>query len=267
MAQQPIVTLTTDFGLSDHFVGAMKGVMLGINPSLQFVDISHQVTSHDVFDGAMTIGLSYSYFPTGTIHLVIIDPGVGSSRRPIIARGAQQIFVAPDNGILSLVYEREERMEVRHVTADHYFLKPVSQTFHGRDIFAPVAAWLTKGVEISKFGEIVTDYVRFVPPKPRRLEDGQMQGAVIKVDKFGNLITNLGPSDLPGMFTLSPPRFRITINQQEITRICTSYSMGGSSEVFAIAGSSGFIEICQNCASAAGSLKAARGTEIKVTLE
>lgn len=267
MAHQPIVTLTTDFGISDHFVGTMKGVMLGINPLIEFVDVSHQVTSHDVFDGALTIGLAYPFFPSGAIHVVVIDPGVGSSRRPIVARTSHHTFVAPDNGVLSIVYEREESVEVRHVTADHYFIKPVSNTFHGRDIFAPVAAWLSKGIETSKLGETITDYVRFVPPKPRRLEDGQIQGAVIKVDKFGNLITNVGVADLPGLFTTEPQPFRITINQHEITQLYASYSMGGQAEIFAVAGSSGFIEICQNRASAAKTLKAGRGTELKVMLK
>lgn len=267
MAQQPIVTLTTDFGLTDHFVGTMKGVMLGINPLIKFIDVSHDVTAHDVFDAALTIGLAYSYLPAGAIHVIVVDPGVGSSRRPIVARTPQHTFVAPDNGVLSLIYEREERVEVRHVTADHYFVKPVSNTFHGRDIFSPVAAWLSKGIEVSKLGEAITDYVRFVPPKPRRLENGQIQGAVIKVDKFGNLITNIGAEELPGLSSQESRPFRITINQFEVTELYTSYSMGRSSEVFAINGSSGFIEICQNRASAAKTLKAGRGTELKVSLK
>ncbi|MGH9405431.1 MAG: SAM hydrolase/SAM-dependent halogenase family protein [Terriglobia bacterium] len=266
MPQQSIVTLTTDFGLADHFVATMKGVMFGINPLMTFVDISHQVASHDVFDGALTLGFAYSYFPAGTIHLVVVDPGVGSSRRPIIARTAQHVFVAPDNGVLSLVYEREERAEVRQVTSEHYFLTPVSNTFHGRDVFAPVAAWLSKGVEISKFGDVITDYVRFVPPKPRRLEGGQIQGAVIKVDHFGNLLTNIGPGEAPGLFGSDPPHFRIAINGREITALYTSYSMAKPSEVFAIAGSVRLIEICQNRAAAAKTLNAVRGTEVGLVM-
>lgn len=267
MAQPTIVTLTTDFGLTDHFVGVMKGVILGINLAAQFIDLSHQVLSHDVFDGALTLGLAYRYFPAGSVHLVVVDPGVGSSRRPIIARAGQHTFVAPDNGVLSLVYEREENVEVRHVTADHYFLKPVSNTFHGRDIFAPIAGWLSRGIEVGKLGETITDYVRFVPPKPRRLEDGQVRGAVIKVDKFGNLITNIGAADLPELFASTPPAFEINLNQHTVARMYPSYSMGKSSELFAIIGSSGFVEICQNRASAAKSLGATRGTELKASLK
>lgn len=267
MAQPTIITLTTDFGLSDHFVGTMKAVMLGINPAVQFIDLSHQVISHDVFDGALTIGLAYPYSPAGSVHLVVVDPGVGSARRPIIARTAQHTFVAPDNGVLSIVYEREESVEVRHVTADHYFLKPVSNTFHGRDVFAPIAAWLSRGIETSKLGETITDYVRFVPPKPKRLEDGDVRGAVIKVDKFGNLITNIGAADVPELFTPAPPAFEMSVNQRKVTQMYPSYSMGRTGEFFAIAGSSGFIEICQNRASAAKSMGATRGTELKLSLK
>ncbi|HEX5483638.1 MAG TPA: SAM-dependent chlorinase/fluorinase [Terriglobia bacterium] len=266
MAQQPIVTLTTDFGLSDHFVGTMKGVMLNINPLLQFVDISHAIASHDIFDGAFTIGLSYRYFPPHTIHLVIVDPGVGSSRRAVVASAGQHLFVAPDNGVLSLIYEHEAHVEVRHVTADHYFLKPVSNTFHGRDIFAPVAAWLSKGIELNKLGEPVTDYVKFTSPRPKRLDGGRVQGTVIKVDKFGNLITNLSPAEVPELFSANPPAFRLAINQQEISRLYTSYSEGKPSEIFAILGSSGFIEVGQNRASASRSLQAGRGTEVIVSV-
>lgn len=266
MAQQPVVTLTTDFGLSDHFVGTMKGVMLNINPLVQFVDITHAVTSHDIFDGAFAISLAYHYFPSNTIHLVIVDPGVGSSRRPLVVSAGQHLFVAPDNGVLSLIYGREERVEARHVTADHYFLKPVSNTFHGRDIFAPVAAWLSKGVEASKFGEQVTDYVKFASPKPKRPDSQSVQGTVIKVDKFGNLITNLSPVEVPELFAGAPPVFRMVVNQQEISHLYTSYSMGKTSELFAILGSSGFIEIGQNRASASRTLQANRGTEVMVFL-
>jgi S-adenosylmethionine hydrolase len=165
MASQ-VLTLTSDFGLTDHYVGVMKGVILGINPQLQLVDISHGVQSHDVLDGALTLSQAYHYFPAGTVHLVVVDPGVGSARRPILAVSGKYSFIAPDNGVLSLVYEREERVTVYHVDASHYYLQPVSNTFQGRDIFAPIAAWISKGVEASKIGPEITDYVRFTVPKP-----------------------------------------------------------------------------------------------------
>ena len=142
MPHRPTITLTTDFGTNDHYVGAMKGVILDITPDAQIVDISHAVQAFDVLDGALAISQAYSYFPNGTVHVVVVDPGVGTVRRPILASSDGYHFVAPDNGVLSMVYAKEERIHVRHVTSDHYFRTPVSQTFHARDIFAPVAAYL-----------------------------------------------------------------------------------------------------------------------------
>ena len=132
MPRKQIVTLTTDFGLTEHFVGVMKGVILNINPDVELVDLCHNVSSYDVFDAAFTLAQSYRYFPSDTIHLVVVDPGVGTGRRPLLARTMEYKFVAPDNGVLSLIYEREESVEVRDITADHYFLNPVSNTFHAR---------------------------------------------------------------------------------------------------------------------------------------
>ncbi len=266
MARRPIVTLTSDFGLSEHFVGVMKGVILNINPEVEIVDINHNVNSYDIFDAAFTLAQSYRFFPSNTIHLVVVDPGVGTARRPILARTMDYKFVAPDNGVLSLVYEREEALEVRHVTADHYFLNPVSNTFHGRDIFAPVVGWLSKGVEIDKFGDPITDFAKFTPPKPKQVSEQLLKGVVLKVDKFGNIITNLTPQDVPQLFAENPPPFKIIVNQQEITRLNLSYSMGKAQEIFAIVGSSGFLEICTNRGSAAKALNVARGAEIGVMM-
>jgi len=159
LAHRPIITLTTDFGLNDHFVGTIKGVILSISPEIEIVDISHSVQAFDVLDGALTIAQAYSYFPSGTVHLVVVDPGVGTARRPILVSSDRHHFVAPDNGVLSMVYAREERLHIRHVTAEHYSLQPISNTFHARDIFAPVAAWLAKGVDAEKFGDEITDFV------------------------------------------------------------------------------------------------------------
>src|SRR5271166_2655058 len=146
MSESRIVSFTTDFGLNDPFAGIMHGVVLNIHPAAPIVDISHAVASYDVFDGAWTIAQAYRFFPPRTVHVVIVDPGVGSERRPIIVETGNYVFVAPDNGVLSLVETREEKFVVRHVTAERYFLQPVSRTFHGRDVFAPIAGWLSKGV-------------------------------------------------------------------------------------------------------------------------
>ena len=170
---RPIITLTTDFGTNDHFVGAMKGVIVDIVPDVQIVDISHAVQAFDVLDGALAISQSYSYFPNGTIHMVVVDPGVGTTRRPILASSDGYHFVAPDNGVLSMVYAKESRVHVRHITSDHYFLMPVSNTFHARDVFAPVAAYLAKQVDSHKFGEEIEDYVRFAAPKPKATGEGR----------------------------------------------------------------------------------------------
>ena len=161
----PIITLTTDYGTSDHLVGVLKGVILRIVPNATIVDINHHVAPFDLLDGALTIGAAYRYFPPRTVHLVVVDPGVGTERRPILVSADQQYFVAPDNGVLSLIYEREATVSVRHITAEHYFLNPVSNTFHGRDVFAPVAAWLAKTFQTEAMGEEITDYVRFALPR------------------------------------------------------------------------------------------------------
>lgn len=266
MPRRQVVTMTSDFGLSEHFVGVMKGVILNINPDVEIVDISHNVNSYDIFDAAFTLAQSYRFFPSNTIHMIVVDPGVGTARRPILARTMEYKFVAPDNGVLSLIYEREEALEVRHVTADHYFLNPVSSTFHGRDIFAPVVGWLSKGVEIDKFGDPITDFAKFSPPKPKQINENLLKGVVLKVDKFGNIITNLTPQDVPQLFSENPPPFKIIVNQQEITRLNLSYSMGKAQEIFAIVGSSGFLEICTNRGSASKALNVARGAEIGVMM-
>ena len=264
MPRKQIVTLTTDFGLQDHFVGVIKAVILNINPEVVLVDINHDISSYDVFDAAYTLVQSYRFFPSDTIHLVVVDPGVGTARRPILARTMDHLFVAPDNGVLSLIYEREENVEVRHITADHYFLNPVSNTFHGRDIFAPVVGWLSKGVEVDKFGDPITDFARFTPPQPKRVSDSLVKGVTLKVDKFGNIITNLTPKDLPELFSDHPPPFKIIINQQEITKLNLAYSMGKPSEIFAMVGSSGYLEISTNCGSAAQALNVSRGADVGV---
>jgi S-adenosylmethionine hydrolase len=265
MSQQRFITLTTDFGSSDHYVGAMKGVVYSINPSAVVVDISHAVQSYDLLDGALTIAQAYSYFPAETIHVVVVDPGVGSERRPILVRTEKYFFVAPDNGVLSLVLEREERISVRHASSHHYFLQPVSQTFHGRDIFAAVAGWLSKGVEFSNFGDEISDYARFTMPKPRPIENGRIQGVVLKVDKFGNVVTNITPQDIPPLFAPQPPHFKIVVGKHEVTSIRTAYAEGAPGEVFGILGSMGFLEIATNRGSAARTLEAGKGTEVVVS--
>jgi len=261
-----LVTLTTDFGLNDHFVGAMRGVILNINPQAQIVDICNAVNSFDVLDGALTIAQSASYFPSDTLHVVIVDPGVGSQRRPILATNERHVFLGPDNGVLSLIYERSERLSVRHVTAEHYFLQPVSQTFHGRDVFAACAGWLSKGVEISKFGEEITDYVRFAAPKPKPIDARSFKGVVLKTDKFGNLITNITAKDIPQLFEATPPVFKVVVGKAEITKMKNAYAQATPGELFGILGSMGYLEISANRAAANRVAGADRGSDVTVVI-
>jgi S-adenosylmethionine hydrolase len=260
----PIITLTTDYGTQDHLVGAIKGVILNINPAAIIVDINHHVTPFDVLDGALSIAAAYTYFPPRTIHVVVVDPGVGTQRRPILAIGAQHYFIAPDNGVLSLVYEKEPNVAVRHITAEHYFLSPVSSTFHGRDIFAPVAAWLSKAWQTASFGEDITDYVRFSLPKPKA-SGSQLQGVVLRVDRFGNLMTNLTLQDLPQAM-VAAGKIKLRVGDQEIQRLAQTYAQGASGECFAILGSSGFLEISLNKGNAARTLGVQRGAEVTFDL-
>jgi S-adenosylmethionine hydrolase len=266
LAQRPVITLTTDFGSNDHFVGAMKGVILDIVPEAQIVDICHAVQAFDVLDGALTISQAYSYFPARTVHVVVVDPGVGTARRPILASSDKYHFVAPDNGVLSLVYAKEERIHVRHITSEHYFSQPVSNTFHARDIFAPVAAFLAKEVDSLKFGEEIEDFVKFSAPKPKMVEPNRLRGVVLKADRFGNLISNITPQDALALFSGAVPGFKIVVGSREITEIHNSYAEGAPGQVFGILGSMGFLEIAANRGSAAQLTGAGKGSEVSVIL-
>lgn len=266
-ARRPVITLTTDFGLNDHFVGTVKGVILNIVPEAELVDISNAIEAFDILEGALTIASAYSYFPAGTVHLVVVDPGVGTDRRPIVASAGQHQFVAPDNGVLSLIYDREERIRVHHATAEHYSLQPVSQTFHARDVFAPIAAYLAKGVPLSTFGDEIADFVRLDMPRPTAVNENTLRGSVIKVDRFGNLITNFTPAAIPSLFHSGASPFRISVGNHQINAIHAAYGDAAPGEVFAILGSMGYLEIAANQASASLSLDAGKGAPVELTLE
>jgi hypothetical protein len=266
MPESRVLTFTTDFGLEDPFVGIMHGVVLNIEPSTTIVDVSHAIRSYDIFDGAWTIAQAYRFFPPRTVHVVVVDPGVGSERRPIIVETENYIFVAPDNGVLSLVEEREAKFIVRHVTAERYFLNPVSQTFHGRDVFAPVGGWLSKGVAPSEFGAEISDYVRNPLPKVDHISLGSLRGVVMKVDKFGNLITNIGELDAPMLFAKPMPAVEILVAGQTLNHVCRSYAEGGEDELFAIIGSSGYLEVAAKQASAAEKLGTGVGTPVGIVI-
>jgi S-adenosylmethionine hydrolase len=259
----PIITLTTDFGTGDHLVGAMKGVILNINPAARIVDLNHHVAPFDVLDGALSIANVYKYFPPRTIHVVIVDPGVGTDRRPLLVTGEKQYFVAPDNGVLSVIYEREP-CTVRHVTAEHYFLNPISPTFQGRDIFAPTAAWLSKAFQTEAFGEEITDFLRFTMPKPKTA--GQVvKGVVLRVDTFGNLITNLTIEHVP-LEAVEAEAVNLSVGGKEIRKLVQTFALGAPGEPIAVFGSAGFLEIAVNRGNAARTLGANRGAEVTLDL-
>jgi len=257
----PIITLTTDYGTNDHLVGTLKGVLLKINPELTIVDITHHVNPYDLLDGALTIGAAYSYFPPRTIHIVVVDPGVGTARRPLLVTAQNQYFVAPDNGVLSLVYEREQdNLAVRHATAEHYFLQPISKTFHGRDIFAPVAAWLSKGWQTSAMGEEIQDFQRFTLPRPKPV-DGGSQGVVLRIDAFGNVMTNFRAEDLPES-AKNGGGLNLKVGTHTIAKLVDTFANGAADEPIAYVGSSGYLEIGINKANAARKLAIARGAAL-----
>lgn len=259
----PIITLTTDFGTSDHLVGTMKGVILNINPAARIVDLNHHVTPFDVLDGALSIANAYRYFPPRTIHVVIVDPGVGTNRRPLLVSGEKQYFIAPDNGVLSMIFERESCL-TRHITAEHYFLNPVSPTFHGRDIFAPTAAWLSKAFQVDAFGEEITDPMRFTVPKAKPAGQA-VKGIVLRVDAFGNLMTNLTSEEVPAA-AVESGAIKLSVAGKEIRKFVQTFALGTPGEPVAIFGSAGYLEIAVNRGSAARTLGANRGAEVTLDL-
>jgi len=261
---RPIITLTTDYGTSDHLVGVMKGVILSINPEVNIVDITHSVLAHDILDGALAIGEAYKYFPPKTIHVVVVDPGVGTERRPILVAADQHYLVAPDNGVLSSVYDQTEALYVWNVISEHYFRNPISKTFHGRDVFAPIAAWLSKSWQTSAFGEPITDFVRFNIPKPKATGN-TVKGVVLRVDQFGNLVTNLKAEDVPA-FAAADGKFTIRAGNAVVKKVVPTFAEGPAGEAVGIIGSSGYLEISVNKANAAKTLGVARGAEVTVEI-
>jgi S-adenosylmethionine hydrolase/catechol 2,3-dioxygenase-like lactoylglutathione lyase family enzyme len=259
-----IITLLTDFGAEDYFVGAMKGVILTRSPEAVIVDITHAIPPQDVRAGAFTLSAVYGCFPAGSIHLAVVDPGVGSNRRPVIVEAAGHLFVGPDNGLFSMVLDRVPGSRVRHVTNADYFLPAPSLTFHGRDIFAPVAAALAQGVEPGQLGPVIQDPVRFEFVECESLRDGVVVGRVIHIDHFGNCVTNFAWEQLEPLFRAQP--FCLHVNNHEIHELLRTYSETAAltGEPFAIIGSAGFLEISVRCASAARELKIAVGDPVKL---
>ncbi|MBI3680465.1 MAG: SAM-dependent chlorinase/fluorinase [Acidobacteria bacterium] len=259
---RPIITLTTDFGLQDHFVGVMKGVIRGIAPAADIIDITHEVSVFEVNEGAFVVAQAYRHFPKNTVHLVVVDPGVGSARRPILAQGGGYRFVAPDNGVLSMVLA-SEKCVVREITASRYFLKPVSSTFHGRDIFAPVAAHLAKGVPASRFGRKIEDALRIRLAEVHRVGKRTWAGAILKIDRFGNLITSLPAADFSA---LAQRPFELAVGLEKVTRRVSNYTEAAGGELFVLEGSAGYLEVGLNQGNAAKTLGVGVGAPVELTI-
>jgi S-adenosylmethionine hydrolase len=258
----PVITLTTDFGSSDHFVGAMKGVILGIAPRATIVDITHEIAPFDLAEAGFVISQAWSYFPKRTIHVVVVDPGVGSSRRPILVEAGGHFFIAPDNGVLSMIYE-STRPKVRVISNPKVMRAAVSRTFHGRDVFAPAAAHLARGLTPASFGKPIADCVRNFLHKPSQISRHDWAGAVLKVDRFGNLITNFHIDDFPDVKT-RPIELRAGF--EHIHRLALTYAETAIGEVFAIVGSSGYIEVAANQASASKTLGCGAGAPVELEI-
>ena len=261
----PLLTLTTDFGSASSYPAQLKAVLLGAVPDARIVDVTHDVPVFDVLAAALMLEAAVPWFPRDAIHLAVVDPGVGTARRPILVEAGGQYFIGPDNGVLSMVYAKEERIHVRHITSDHYFHQPVSSTFHGRDVFAPCAAYLAKMVDSHKFGDEIEDYVKFAAPRPKPAGENKLRAVVLKVDRFGNLITNITPDDAPAIFS-GESKFKIVVGGKEITEIRKAYAEGPAGEVFGILGSMGFLEIVANRAPAAQITGAGKGSEVQILL-
>ena len=242
MGARPIITLLTDFGWKDGYIGAMKGVILGINPDCRIVDLAHEIAPHDVMGAALVLGQTYPYYPAGTIHVVVVDPGVGGQRRPLVLEAGDYLFVGPDNGCFTSVLKQEQGVRAYELTEERFRLPQVSHTFHGRDIFAPAAAHLSLGVSAEAMGPAVdiAELIRLAIPDP--VVDGEtLIGDVIRVDSFGNLVTNISPEIL-GEFA-GDEMIELEIKGERVTGLKQSYDEGGEGEIIALWGSAGFLEI------------------------
>ena len=259
MTRKPVITLLTDFGTADYFVAAVKGVILTSNPHVSLVDITHEIPPQDIETAAFTLLACYRDFPDDTIHLAVVDPGVGSARRPIVAKAGSQYFVGPDNGLFSYVFDSEAKHKIFAITRDKYLRQPASSTFHGRDLFAPVAAALADGVKPSKFGPRIEDEVRLAPLGPAKREDGGLAGRIIHVDRFGNCVTNFTLNDIP-----DTTKVKLRVKQREIEAFRQFYAEndGSENQIFAIWGSAGFLELSVNGGSAAELLEVQRGEPV-----
>lgn len=256
-----IITLLTDFGAQDYFVGAMKGVILSVNPDATIVDLTHEIPPQDIQAAAFTLLACYKDFPAGTIHVAVVDPGVGSDRRAIIVECGGQFFLGPDNGLFSWICEREGKFSARQITNERLFRNPVSPTFHGRDVFAPVAAALSNDLAAAEVGPPLENIVRLAPLFPRTTDDG-IEGSLIHIDRFGNCITNFTSEHINEERIAAGAK--LIVNDKEISSIRRFFAdqSGPKNELFMLVGSAGFVEIAAQNDSAAAILSAKRGDSV-----
>jgi S-adenosylmethionine hydrolase len=257
---RPVIALLTDFGTRDHYAGTMKGVVLGICPDVTLVDVSHDLPAHDVLAGALELAAAYRYFPSGTIFLVVVDPGVGSARRGIAADSGDYRFVAPDNGVLTIVLDEHPPKRVVELTERKYARPTVSRTFEGRDRFAPAAAWLAKGIEVSALGRSAGPIHHLEVPQPQVAAE-RIDGQVLRVDRFGNLITNI---DRKTFDKLAGGELDIHVGAHVVPRVVSTYADASPGEICALFGSTEHLEIAANGASAAADLSLGRGAAVHV---
>jgi S-adenosylmethionine hydrolase len=244
MLERPIITLTTDFGLKGPFVGVMKGVIMGINPQAEIIDISHSISPQNILEASQVLSMSHSYFPPSTIHVAVVDPGVGGLRKPLLVVTDQYFFLGPDNGIFTPVFNQEQtdHVHVIHLSSADYFLPIQGATFHGRDIFAPVAAWLSKGVRSEKFGRETEDYITLSLPKAT-FDGKALSGAVVYIDCFGNAITNITKTLIENLSpALSREELKVVYKDSQLT-IAKYYEEKERHGLSAILNSFDFLEL------------------------
>ena len=262
-----VVTLLTDFGGADYFVGAMKGAILSVDPRAVVVDLTHDIPAFDAEAAAYTLLAAFGAFPSGTVHVAVVDPGVGSHRRALAAVCAGHFFVGPDNGLFSFVFERGRAARVIHLTNRRYFRQPVSTTFHGRDVFAPVAGALSAGVALDELGEGISDPVRLAPLAPARLSDGSLEARVIHIDRYGNCVTNVTRSELTdGQIARG---FRAEAGGRVVSNFRRFFTDTNdeTGAPFALWGSAGFLELAAFRDSAARLLNLTRGQTIRIEVK
>jgi S-adenosyl-L-methionine hydrolase (adenosine-forming) len=259
---RPVIALLSDFGTCDHYAGTMKGVMLGICPDVTLVDITHDIPAHDVMAGALELAAAFRYFPAGTIFLTVVDPGVGSARRGIAADVGDFRLVAPDNGVLTAVFREAPPKKVVELTERRYARPTVSRTFEGRDRFAPAAAWLAKGIQLTALGRAVSDYQKLDIPVPS-VSESRVEGRVLRVDRFGNLVTNVDRRTFEKLAQGGP--VQIAVEGHAVARLVATYAEMPPGEVCALFGSTDHLEFAANSVSAAGQLGVARGASVSVT--